>query len=329
MFYFSVLCPPPRKFTHKKHNHNIRVNDKMLYYRNILKIPGFATNDASYSTLTTYSFFPYFCIMYLEFLSLASGSSGNCYYLGNSHAGILIDAGLCVRKMRKRLKDAGIELSNVVGVFITHDHVDHARNAAVLSEKYNIPVYTTELIHTGIEQSYLIRDKIYTSKRIIEKDVPFKLFDFTITAFDVPHDGFDNVGYHISHNDIQIVFVTDLGHIPDSAAEYLRLADYLILEANYDREMLETGPYHYLLKKRISGTNGHLCNDQAADFLAENHSSHLKHVFLCHLSRENNRPDLAYETVRARLARENIVVGQDLQLTVLRRTAPTGVYVFE
>jgi len=264
--------------------------------------------------------------MYLEFLSLASGSSGNCYYLGNSHAGILIDAGIGARTIKKRLKDAGFALSNVVGVFITHDHVDHAKSVAALSDKHNIPVYATELIHTGIEQSYMIREKISGSKRIIEKDIPFRLFDFTITAFDVPHDGLDNVGYLISYKDVQIVFATDLGHIPDSVADYLRQADYLILEANYDREMLKTGRYHYLLKKRISGKKGHLCNEQTADYLAENYSPRLKQVFLCHLSKENNRPDLAYDTIESRLSRENIIVGRDLQLTVLNRTAPTEVF---
>lgn len=267
--------------------------------------------------------------MYLEFLSLASGSSGNCYYLGNSSAGILIDAGIGVRTIKKRLKDAGIALSNIVGVFITHDHVDHAKSAGTLGEIHHIPIYATELIHVGIAHNCLISEKIYTSKRIIEKDVPFHLFDFTITAFDVPHDGNDNVGYLVSFGTGQVVFATDLGHIPDSAADYLRRADYLILEANYDSEMLKTGRYHYLLKKRISGKKGHLCNDQTADFLAENYASHLKHVFLCHLSKENNRSELAYETVEARLASENITVGQDLQLTVLNRTKPTGVFVFE
>ncbi len=267
--------------------------------------------------------------MELKFLSLASGSNGNCYYLGNSRYGILIDAGISIRSIKKGLKDNGIFFENIVGVFITHDHADHIKNVGVLGEKYNIPVYTTELVHQGIDKSRWVGDKLFGSKRIIEKDVAFNLFDFTITPFEVPHDGNDNVGFLICYNNIQLVFATDLGHITDSAAEYLRLADYLILEANYDDEMLRHSSYHFSLKARISGANGHLCNKQTAEYLAENYTSRLKHVFLCHLSQENNHPELAYKTVELRLAMNNVKVGKDVLLTVLKRGKPTEVVVLE
>ncbi|MCL1942188.1 MAG: MBL fold metallo-hydrolase [Candidatus Azobacteroides sp.] len=267
--------------------------------------------------------------MYLEFLSLASGSSGNCYYLGDSTGGILIDAGIAVRTIKKGLKDAGIAFEKILGILITHDHFDHIKSAGVLGEKYNIPVYSTEAVLQGINKNLRTGEKIYGSGRTIEKETPFRLSDFTITAFDVPHDGTDNVGYHISRKNIQIVFATDLGHIPDNAGNYLRSADYLILESNYDDEMLKHSRYHYSLRARISGDNGHLGNKQTAEFLAENYTPRLKHVFLCHLSKENNHPELVYKTIELRLAQNNIIVGKDLQITVLKRNMPTGVVILE
>lgn len=267
--------------------------------------------------------------MQLKFLSLASGSSGNCYYLGNENHGILIDAGIAVRTIKKDLKDNNIPFENIVGVFITHDHGDHVKNVGVLGEKHHIPVYTTEKVHQGIDRSRWVSDKLFQSKRIIEKNIPFHLFGFTVTPFEVPHDGYDNVGFLIQYNDLQVVFATDLGHIPSTVSEYLCLADYLILEANYDEEMLKQSRYPYYLKTRIQGENGHLCNNQTADFLVENYRKKLKHVFLCHLSKENNHPELAYKTIKYRLAEIGIKIGIDLELTILKRSSPTKMVYFE
>ena len=267
--------------------------------------------------------------MQLKFLSLASGSSGNCYYLGNENHGILIDAGIATRTIRKNLKDNNIPFENIVGLFVTHDHGDHVKSVGVLGEKCHIPVYTTEKVHQGIDRSRWVSDKLFQSRRIIEKNKPVQLFGFSITPFEVPHDGIDNVGFHIQYNDLHVVFATDLGHIPDTVSEYLCMADYLILEANYDDEMLQQGRYPHYLKNRINGANGHLCNSQTADFLVENYSEKLKHVFLCHLSKENNHPELAFKTIEQRLAQIGIKVGKDLQLTILKRTTPTEIAFFE
>ncbi|MCD7971130.1 MAG: MBL fold metallo-hydrolase [Candidatus Azobacteroides sp.] len=264
--------------------------------------------------------------MQLRFLSLASGSSGNCYYLGNSTAGILIDAGIAIRSIKKGLRENNIPFENIVGLFVTHDHGDHIKNVGSLGERYHIPVYTTELVHMGMDRSRWVNEKLCQSRRIIEKNVPFKLFDFTITPFEVPHNGTDNVGFHIEYQQINIVFATDLGCIPDEVATQLCLADYLILEANYDEEMLQQSRYPYYLKTRISGMHGHLCNMQAADFLANYYSERLKHVFLCHLSKENNHPELAYKTIEYRLAQNNIRVGTHLQLSILKRNSPTELF---
>ena len=133
--------------------------------------------------------------MSLQFLSLASGSSGNCYYLGNEEYGILIDAGKGVRTIKKVLKEYGIPFEKIVALCITHDHADHIKAAGTLGEKYGIPIYTTEAIKNGMNRNYCMVDKIYSAHRPIVKEIPFKIKDFTITAFEVPHDGSDNVGF--------------------------------------------------------------------------------------------------------------------------------------
>mgnify|MGYP000831657505 FL=1 len=137
--------------------------------------------------------------MKLSFLSLASGSSGNCYYLGTPEFGVLIDAGIGIRTIKKVLKDKAIDFSKIVAVLITHDHADHIKAAGTLGEKYGIPIYTTEAIKNGMNRNYCMVDKIYSAHRPIVKEIPFKIKDFTITAFEVPHDGSDNVGFFISY----------------------------------------------------------------------------------------------------------------------------------
>lgn len=266
--------------------------------------------------------------MNLRFLSLASGSSGNCYYLGNSLYGILIDAGIGIRTIKRILKENGIPFESIIGLFITHDHADHIKAAGCLGEKHHIPVYSTEKIHAGMNLSYCMTEKISSSKRIIEKERPLQLQDFVITPFEVPHDGTDNIGYLIEYNGQKFAFATDLGYISEHVAGYLKQANYLVIEANYDEEMLRHGPYPYHLKLRIANKNGHMNNDETANFIARNITPQLKYIFLCHLSKENNHPELAYKTIEYRLSQEGIRVGEDVQLVTLKRNRPTGIYIF-
>lgn len=265
---------------------------------------------------------------HIRFVSLSSGSSGNCYYLGTDSYGILIDAGISARQIKKSLAANGIAFESIVALCITHDHADHVKGAGYVGEKCGVPVYTTQTILNGMNRCYCMTQKIYSVGRPILKDVPFTIRDFTVTAFEVPHDGTDNVGYRIEAGGRCFVFATDLGCIPDSVAGYLQQAHCLILESNYDMEMLQQGPYPYYLKKRIVSQSGHLCNTDAADFLATHYHSGLEYVFLCHLSRENNTPELAYKTIEARLSQSHIQVGRDVQLVPLRRNTASEVYVF-
>ena len=198
--------------------------------------------------------------MSLQFLSLASGSSGNCYYLGNEEYGILIDAGKGVRTIKKVLKEYGIPFEKIVALCITHDHADHIKAAGTLGEKYGIPIYTTEAIKNGMNRNYCMVDKIYSAHRPIVKEIPFKIKDFTIIAFEVPHDGSDNVGFFISYGNLYFAFATDLGHITPTADKYLRQANYLVIESNYDEAMLRNGSYPLHLQRRILADSGHMDN---------------------------------------------------------------------
>ena len=267
--------------------------------------------------------------MKLIFFSLASGSSGNCYYLGTPEYGILIDAGISVRTIKKVLKDRSVDLSQIMGVLVTHDHADHIKTVGYLGEKLNIPVYATEGVHKGIEKSRYVEETLNASKRIIEKEKPFKIKDFEITAFSVPHDSTDSVGYHIVCGDQRFTIATDVGHITDTVGKYICMANHLVLEANYDEEMLKYGTYPPFLKERVASPTGHLSNRDAAEFLATHYTPELKDIWLCHLSRDNNHPELAHKTVDIRLFEEGIRVGKDVQLVALKRSTPSDVYEFE
>lgn len=267
--------------------------------------------------------------MKLSFISLASGSSGNCYYLGTAQYGILIDAGVGIRTIKKVLKDYNIEFSKIVAVLVTHDHADHIKTVGCLGERLNIPIYTTDAVHRGIDKSRYVEETLIGSRKVIEKEVPFSIRDFMITAFEVPHDSSDNVGYHIVFEKHKFTFATDVGHITETVGKYLRMANHLIIEANYDEEMLRFGTYPTFLKERVSSPTGHLSNREAADFLAQNYTTDLKNIWLCHLSRDNNHPELAFKTVDIRLFQEGVRVGKDVTLTALKRTTPSEKFEFE
>lgn len=262
----------------------------------------------------------------IQFLSLASGSSGNCYYLSNTKTSILIDAGIGARTIKKQLKEFGLSLESISAVLVTHDHIDHVKAVGHLGEKGRIPIYATQQVHSGIERNYCISKKLETSARYIHTEEPFAIGDFRITAFDVPHDSHGNTGYYIECEDVHFCLATDIGHLTETIKSYLSQADHLVLEANYDETMLQMGPYPAYLKERILSPTGHLSNREAAEFLTNHYSPRWKYVWLCHLSKDNNHPDLAYKTVEMHLQSIGIKVGEDLQVIPLRRTTPTGIF---
>ena len=254
-----------------------------------------------------------------SFFSLSSGSCGNCYYLGNSYYGILIDAGIGPRVIKKRLAEYGVNLSSIMAVLITHDHYDHIESVGHLGEKLHIPVYAIREVHRGIKNSPLIQNSLNGSAKYIEKGKTFQIEDFRITPFDVPHDSNDNAGYYMEFGGQKMTLATDVGAITDEVANYMCKANQLVIESNYDEEMLNNGRYPWHLKRRITSGTGHLSNRQTAEFLANNFSSELRNIWLCHLSGDNNNPQLAFDTTKDQLSLKGIEVGKHVDLHVLER----------
>lgn len=260
--------------------------------------------------------------MKVNFYSLSSGSSGNCYYLGNEFHGILIDAGISAGAIRKFLKGLGISMNTIMGVLVTHNHSDHVRGLEVLTRKNNIPVFTTETIWKSIlahPDSTISPDcirKVYAQKK-------FHLAGFDIEAFPVFHDASETVGFYICAGDKKITIVTDLGHICETAAHYICAANFLVIESNYDEQMLQEGNYPAYLKARIKSDNGHLGNHQTATFLAETVHEKLSHICLAHLSKNNNTPEKALQLLRQKFAEKGVDISGKLKIMVLNRSLPT------
>lgn len=263
----------------------------------------------------------------MKFVSFGSGSCGNCYFIYNDTEGIMIDAGVGIRSVKRRLSDCGIPCSMVKSVFITHDHADHAKSVAAMARLYCPVFYATQEVHKGIDLNYGVRRKIPAEmRRYLTKGEPVQVGCFTVTPFAVPHDSADNVGYRIEFEGRTFCIITDAGHVTEVMKANIRLADYLVIEADYDEDMLRMGKYPEHLKKRIAGGDGHLSNRLCGETLAENATSRLKHVWLCHLSGENNSPIKAFEKVSEMLESHGITVGSSLELDVLLRNKMSKVF---
>lgn len=266
----------------------------------------------------------------LKFISFGSGSSGNCYLLYTETCKIMIDVGLGVRNLKKEFKDNNIDMNDIKYILLTHDHADHIKSVGSMSYGFNIPVYATSKVHEGVNRNYCVHRKIPLGNiKYIEKGVTFHLDDFAITPFGVPHDSRDNVGYKIVYGDITFCLITDAGYVTEEMSQAVSDANYLVLESNHDKEMLESGPYSDFLKQRISGPGGHLNNNECAKLLVESSTPKLKHVWLCHLSDENNHPELARKTVETELRNVGIVPGKDFMLDVLKRNLPSEIYTLD
>ena len=261
--------------------------------------------------------------MKLNFCSLSSGSSGNCYYLGNEFHGILIDAGISATLIRKFLNTLDISMQTIMGVLITHNHVDHVRGLEVLTRKNRLPAFTTRNVWESIltPQKNISRDCI----REIPLQQKFHLAGFDIEAFPVFHDAPETIGFHITTGDKKVTIVTDLGHICETAAPYIKAANLLVIESNYDEEMLINGGYPYYLKTRIRSDNGHLGNHQTSVFLADILSDNLSHICLAHLSKNNNTPEKALQTLQKTLSDRGIILSPKQQVTILKRNIPTEI----
>ncbi|MCR5050291.1 MAG: MBL fold metallo-hydrolase [Paludibacteraceae bacterium] len=262
----------------------------------------------------------------LIFRSFASGSSGNCYYLGTRRQGILIDAGISARQIQKCLREMGLDFKNIMGVLVTHDHADHIRAVGTLGERVKLPIYTTAEIHEGIDRNYGVREKLRTSRRYFDRGQEWELFGMRINTFHVEHDSTDCLGYVIDFKDQRFVIITDCGSTSDEMEKYIRTANHLVIEANHDEHMLLNGPYPTYLKQRILSPRGHQSNDTCGEMIARNWHEGLRNIWLCHLSLENNDPAVAFDTVSEHLENIGIQPGKDVFLKVLDRTTAGPVY---
>ena len=265
--------------------------------------------------------------MAFKFICWGSGSSGNCYYLFTPEEGLLIDAGIGVRTLKKYFKDRDMSISKVKNILITHDHADHIKAVGILSDDYQLPVYATQLVHEGICRNYCIARKVpEENRRVLVPGVTVQVGPFSVTPFTVPHDSTDNVGYRVEYDGVVFCLMTDVGHVTDTMKQHIADADYLVIEANHDTEMLKSGPYPQHLKLRIASPTGHLSNADCARAIAENATARLKHAWLCHLSEENNHPELVRKTVESILRSYGVVAGVDFRLDVLKRKTPSITY---
>lgn len=263
----------------------------------------------------------------LKFFSLGSGSSGNCYFLSTGTHSILIDAGLNMRTLKRTLQSYGYGLEQIEAVFVTHDHADHIKSVGNLANDMNIPIYSTQPIHLGINRNYCVTSKLTPAHiRYVNKEACTEIGDIKITPFEVLHDSSDCVGYQVEAKGTTFVLITDAGQVTPTIKERVNNANYLVLESNHDEDMLAMGPYPAYLKGRIRSGRGHLSNKQAAELLAENATEKLRHVWLCHLSEENNHPELARKTMSTVLRSFGIIDGVDFKVTVLGRKTPSELY---
>ena len=266
----------------------------------------------------------------LKFISFGSGSSGNCYYLNSEGYGIIIDMGIGLRGMKKYFRDFGLNMSQINSILVTHDHTDHVKSVGALSSEFHIPVYTSQEVHDGMGRNCFMTKKVRPEdKHVVNPGEPFQLGPFKITSFPVPHDSSGNNGYFIEFGNSSFCLATDIGHLTPEIESYLEKSKYIVIEANYDAMMLEQGPYPQYLKKRIMGPAGHLCNDETAKGLAEHLSPETQRIWLCHLSEENNHPELARKTIETALINAGHAVGETLTVEVLKRKVPSGIYELE
>ncbi len=234
----------------------------------------------------------------LEICALASGSNGNCYYIGNDDESLLVDAGLSARQLQLRFQAKRIDEKKISAILITHEHADHARGARVLSKRLKIPVYITKKTYLALSKANRPVDPIW-----FEADESFIIGKFEVHAFAKQHDAVDACSFRVGYAGRNVGVMTDIGTACERVKEHFSQCDAVFLESNYDDDMLRNGPYPYYLKERVASDRGHLSNVQAFELATGFAGEQLHTIFLSHLSGENNTPELAdsvFNSLRAR-----------------------------
>jgi len=262
----------------------------------------------------------------MDLCSIASGSTGNCIYIGSERAGILVDAGISGKKVEDGLRTMDRSGKDLKGLLITHEHSDHIKGVGVLARKHHLPIYATPGTIRAVKEAPgigAIDEELFHE---IHADESFQIEDLTILPFRISHDAAEPVAYRVSHDKQNVAVCTDLGFYDAYIVDHLKGLDAVLLESNHDINMLQVGSYPYYLKQRILGRRGHLSNENAGRLLSEILHDNLKTIMLGHLSKENNYEALAFETVCAEITMgENPYKASDFPIMVAKRDMPSEV----
>lgn len=264
--------------------------------------------------------------MKFELCTIASGSSGNCIYIGTDKYKLLIDAGISGKRITLGLEQINVDPTELNGLFITHEHTDHIKGAGIISRKYNLPIYATQGTWDCMLEGNKIGKVDSENIKVIQKGSTLVFDDLKIMPYSTYHDAADPVGYTFSYGQKKMSIATDLGYVDDAILNHLKDSHLILLESNHDVNMLEAGAYPYYLKQRILSDRGHLSNEVAAKALLDSYTEQLKYAVLGHLSRENNFPDLAYVTAKNTLEDNGIQVGKDIKVDVAKRDEVSNIY---
>ena len=256
----------------------------------------------------------------MRLCSIASGSSGNCVYVGSDTTHLLMDVGISGKRTEAGLAELGLTMKDIDAICITHEHADHISGLGVLARKYGVPIYATRGTVEAIRKTSSLGQIDESLFRVIVPDERCIIKDIALYPVRTYHDAADPVAYRIDHDGRRIGLITDLGCYNDYTVECLRNLDLLYLEANHDVHMLQVGPYPYYLKQRILGERGHLSNESAGKLLSRLLHDNMQAIVLGHLSKENNLPELAYESVRVEVTMSDTEYsGNDFPLYVAKR----------
>lgn len=263
----------------------------------------------------------------IKFKSLSSGSCGNCYYLAiqdddGTMTPILVDAGVSPRRLKKELLTEGLNISDIRGMLITHDHMDHIRSLGSYCKHLKFPVWATDKLHGALTRHSVTGEYISACRKQLNPEgwtdiVPGRI---KVRWFEVPHDATQTVGYAIMLDNYKFVIMTDLGHMTKDAVTLSRQADTVVIESNYDLEMLRNGPYPIELQDRICLGGGHLSNADCADAIKDFLHEGMDYIFLCHLSEHNNTPQLALKEAKS------VIEGSSVRLVPLPRQTPSPLF---
>lgn len=263
----------------------------------------------------------------MRMMTIASGSSGNCIYIGSDTTHILIDAGVSRKKIVEGLKTADLSIDDISAIFVTHEHSDHIKGLGVLSRKDEIPIYATEGTLSGIQGSSSLGEMPSYIFKPLHADNDLYINDLCIHSFRTSHDANEPTAYTVTCGNHKMSVITDLGKYDDYIIDNLKGTQSILIEANHDIKMLQVGSYPYYLKQRILGDRGHLSNESSGRLLCELLNDDLKSIMLGHLSKENNYEKLAYETVRLEIDMgDNEYKASDFAMSVAPRDNPSEMF---